>query len=318
MLKKEKQKSRIYFNKKCGDFMKILITGVYGVVGSFLCEKLRDKHEIIGIGRKENFKLCQTYYSCDITDRERLEAIIRENDDLDFIIHCAALAHNKGNDLSYDKFMKVNFEATKYLIDLSNKYLKLKDFIFISTISVYGERIDKSSYIEEDSCYPRSPYAKAKKKSEDYIIDNYKGKYSILRLTPVYSENFLLNIERRTNIKGITYKVGKGDNKLSLCNIKNIYEVVNYLVNNYSSEGNEIYNIADKLEYKFTDLINITNKKKVLTIPKICIKSLYTLNSITIKKQFIHENSIKLISDNLYSSKKINDKVDLKYTIKDV
>ena len=75
--------------------------------------------------------------------------------------------------------MKVNYEATKLLVDLSNKYLNLKNFIFISTISVYGEQLDKSIYIECDECFPTSPYAVAKKKSEDLIKSQCKCNYSI-------------------------------------------------------------------------------------------------------------------------------------------
>lgn len=298
--------------------MKILITGVSGIVGSFLCEKLKNEHEIIGIGRRDNFDGCHKYYSCDITDKLRIEEILLENKDLDFIIHCAALAHNKGNDLSYDRFIKVNFEATKDLVDISNKVLNLKDFIFISTISVYGEKLEKSFYSENDLCEPRSPYAVAKRKSEEYIIDNYRGKYTILRLTPVYSEKFLLNIERRTKIKGFNYRVGKGDNKVSLCNIKNIYQAINYLINNWEKENDGIYNVADNLNYSFNELIKVLSNKGSISIPKFMVKTLYTLNNITIKKQFIHENAIKLVSDNLYPSNKLNEKADLKYTIKDV
>ena len=34
--------------------MKILITGAYGIVGSYLCKELKNEHEIIGIGRRKN------------------------------------------------------------------------------------------------------------------------------------------------------------------------------------------------------------------------------------------------------------------------
>ena len=298
--------------------MKILITGVYGTVGSYLCNKLKDKHEVIGIGRRENYDGCHKYYSCDITDKAQVENVIKENIDLDIIIHCAALAHNKGNDLSKERFMKVNFEATKYFVDLSNKYLNLKNFIFISTISVYGERLDKDVYVETDACEPRSPYAVAKKLSEEYIIENCKCNYTMLRLAPVYSNDFTLNIERRSKIKGIPYVVGNGKQKLSLCNIKNIYEAVNYIVDNAETEVNEIYNISDNEVYEFNDLLEFIGAKKKVMLPKFGFKMLYSLNSITIKKQFIHENSIKLISDNIYSSKKLSEKVDMKYGIKDV
>lgn len=293
--------------------MKILITGVYGIVGSYLCDELKKKHEIVGIGRKKKYSGCDKYYSCDITDNVQLMKVIEENKDLDIIIHCAALAHNKGNDLSKERFMKVNYEATKDLVDLSNEYLKLKNFIFISTISVYGERLDKDIYVETDNCEPRSPYAVAKKMSEDYIISSYKSNYTILRLAPVYSDEFTLNIERRSRIKGIPYKVGNGKQRLSLCNIRNIFEAVSYIVNNTYSEINEIYNISDSKIYEFNDLLKFSGANKSVILPKFAFKWLYGLNKVTVKKQFIHENSIKLISDNIYSCEKINYKVKMKY-----
>lgn len=298
--------------------MKILITGVYGTVGSYLCEELKVKHEIIGVGRRKNYDGCHKYYSCDITDKKQLENIFRENSDLDIIIHCAALAHNKGNDLSRERFMKVNYEATKYFVDLSNEYLKLKNFIFISTISVYGERLEQDVYVETDICEPKSPYAVAKKLSEEYITENCKSNYTILRLAPVYSKNFTLNIERRSKIKGIPYVVGNGKQRLSLCNIRNIYEAVNYIVNNSETEVNEIYNISDSNIYEFNDLLKFIGANRKIVLPKFGFKVLHSINSATIKKQFIHENSIKLISDNIYSCEKINSKVNMKHKMKDV
>lgn len=298
--------------------MKILITGVYGIVGSYLYDNLKKSHEIIGIGRRETYSGCTQYYSCDITNKNDLEKVLKENNDIDIIIHCAALAHNKGSDLSKDRFMKVNYEATTYLIELSNELLRLKNFIFISTISVYGEEMDKNIYKEEDRCKPKSPYAVAKKKSENFIIENCKSNYTILRLAPVYSKNFKLNIERRTLIKGIPYKVGDGTQKLSLCNINNIYRAVDYIIKNYEKEKKEIYNISDKEVYEFNDLLKFDNKKAKIIFPKIAFKSLYSINKVTMKRQFLHENSIKLITDNIYLSDKINEKAKMNSSIKDV
>lgn len=299
--------------------MKILITGVYGIVGSYLYEHLKNNNEIVGIGRKKVFDECNKYYSCDITEKEQIKKVFIENKDIDIIIHCAALAHNKGNDLSFDRFMKVNYEATKYLVDLSNEYLNLKNFIFISTISVYGENLEKSIYRETDTCEPRSPYAVAKKKSEDYIKEKCKSNYSILRLAPVYSKEFTLNIDRRSMIKNIPYRVGSGKQKLSLCNIANIYEAINYIINNSDKECEEIYNISDNEIYDFNDLLRFNNVgiRKIL-FPKLVFKFLNEINKITFKKQFIHENTIKLITDNIYSSDKINEKIKMKYNIEDL
>lgn len=293
--------------------MKILITGVNGFIGSNIYNGLKDNHEILGISQSKKSNKCDNYICCDLTDKETLEKIIKDHKDIDVIVHCAALAHNKGNDLSKERFMKVNYEVTKYLVDLSNEYLKLKHFIFLSTISVYGEKMGKDVYIESDECYPKSPYAVAKKNSEEYIEGNCRSSYYILRLAPVYSDEFRLNIQRRTEIKGFNYIVGNGNNKLSLCNVKNIVRVADEIIYGNIYE-NEIYNISDEKIYSFKDMLEENKVSKLkIWVPKTFILILYKINMVTIKKQFIEENSIKLLSDNVYSSKKIFKQVSLKY-----
>mgnify|MGYP000457750733 CR=1 FL=1 len=55
--------------------MKILITGVYGIIGSYLCEKLRNEgFFIVGIGKKESYNGCNKYYYCDIIETAYLKA----------------------------------------------------------------------------------------------------------------------------------------------------------------------------------------------------------------------------------------------------
>lgn len=307
--------SRVHLNRKRGIHMKVLITGVNGFIGSNIYEGLKDEFDVLGISQSSESKICKNYISCDLTDKDKLEEVIKSNNDIDLIIHCAALAHNKGNDLSKDRFMKVNYEVSKDLVDLSNKYLSLKKFIFLSTISVYGERIDKDVYVETDKCYPKSPYAIAKKKSEEYIEVNCKAPYYILRLAPVYSDEFRLNIKRRTELKGINYIVGDGSNKLSLCNVSNIVISVYDMIRGKVDE-NEIYNMADQEVYSFIDLINVNRISTIkIWIPKFCINILYKMNKFTINKQFIDENSIKLITNNIYSPAKINEKINIKYNL---
>lgn len=307
--------SRVHLNRKRGVCMKVLITGVNGFIGSNIYNELKIKHNVLGISQSSTSNVCNQYICCDLTDRYKLEEVIKQNNDIDAIIHCAALAHNKGNDLSKDRFMNVNYEATKCLVDFSNQYLNLKQFIFLSTISVYGERMDKDIYTEGDECCPKSPYAVAKKKSEEYIISNCKAFYYILRLSPVYGNEFDLNIKRRTEIRGINYIVGNGDNKLSLCNIKNIvYTVDNVLYGNIKE--NEIYNVSDKKEYLFSDMLNLNRVSKIkIYVPKLIISTLYNINRVTIKKPFIEENSIKLLSSSIYCSEKLRQYINLGYEL---
>ena len=298
--------------------MKILITGVYGIIGSYLCQRLKENgHYIVGIGKREEYEKCHKYYSCDITNYNNLEKVLKENKDIDIIIHAAALAHNKGNDLSKESFIKINYEGTKNLIDLSNKCTNLKNFVFLSTISVYGERLNIEEYKEYETLLPKSPYAVAKKMSEEYIKSTCKSNYSILRLAPVYSKDFKLNIQRRTSIKGIGYTVGKGEKNLSLCNIKNIYLSIDYIIKNYKDERNNIYNISASKTYSYKELLKYVNKKRVIVIPNFLMKALYNFNKAITKNVFIEENSIKLLSNNTYPNDEINKKVKLKYNIED-
>ncbi|MGM9978903.1 MAG: NAD-dependent epimerase/dehydratase family protein [Clostridium sp.] len=296
--------------------MKILITGVYGIIGSYLCEELRNEgFYVVGIGRRERYNDCDKYYRCDIINIESIEKVFKENPDIEIVIHCAALAHNKGDDLSRERFIKVNYDGTKNLVDMCNKYLNLKSFIFLSTISVYGERLNISEYREYETLNPKTPYAVSKKLSESYIRENLKGDYSILRLASVYSKNFDRNIRKRTEIRGLGYTVGNGLEKLSLCNIKNIYLVVDYLIKN--EDGKNTYNISDKTPYTYKELLAQRKKRRIIIIPKFLMKILYEINKFTLKNLFIEENSIKLMSDNVYPSDEINKKVDLMYNIKD-
>ena len=74
-----------------------------------------------------------------------------------------------------------------------------------------------------------------------------------IRLAPVYSNEFRLNIKRRTEIFGLKYKVGNGKNRLSLCKIENIYKVIVGIIANDIPSGT--YNISDKVAYTFEDLL---------------------------------------------------------------
>lgn len=297
--------------------MNILLTGSSGFIGKNIFDIFITKYKIVGIDISANNS---TVLNIDITGFQSLDNFFRNNKDIDIIIHSAALTHNKGTDISFNSFRKINFEGTKNLIDLSNKYLELKRFIFFSTISVYGEDLKKNRYKEEDLCNPKTPYAVTKKLSEDYIIANAKFAYTILRFAPVYGEKFTLNIDRRTIIRNKIYKVGNGNNKLSILNIKNILALVKFLLENLELCNNEIFNLADKRLYSFNDLILYQLKRlklnSVIKIPKFIIFLIYLIGKI-IKNNFLTENSVKLISDNIYDTSKISSRILLSYELND-
>jgi nucleoside-diphosphate-sugar epimerase len=187
--------------------------------------------------------------------------------------------------------------------------------IFSSTISVYGENWYRQKYDEKLSLYPKSPYAKTKMEAENYLLENYKENSWILRFSPVYADNFKLNIDRRTKIKNNFYCVGDGKAKLSLINIENIENVIKSIINNKIPSGT--YNLADKKDYNYLDLLKWQDAKKIIHIPKLFMFLIYKLGQL-IQKNNLIENSIKLSTDNIYTTEKISKYSNLDKELKDI
>lgn len=291
--------------------MKILLAGQNGMIGSFLYKELISENEITGIGKGKFHSL--DYIDLDLLNSGQVNEFVKENENFDVLIFLVGLAHAKGKNQDYPVFEKVNYLTLFNILETLKSYNKLPTkIIFSSTISVYGEKINKNYYLEDDELLPHSPYAKTKILAEQYLKQNYKDISWILRFAPVYSEDFNLNIERRTLIKGKHYKVGDGQNKLSLLNIKNILFTINEILNNNIPPN--IYNLADNKFYSYIDLLTYSNANKTLNIPKIVFKLSYFMGKIT-KNISLQENSIKLLTDNIYSTERIEKYISLPYSL---
>jgi hypothetical protein len=54
-----------------------------------------------------------------------------------------------------------------------------------------------------------------------------------------------------------------------------------------------------------------------MTIPSVFIKTLYLFNKL-VKNNFIEENSIKLLTDNVFPSDKLQQFIELPYELKQI
>jgi len=128
----------------------ILITGTKGFIGKNLMNKLKELDEEVIIEINE-----------DIFEEENWKDNVIElmvNNKPDVVFHVGACSDTLEKDVNY--MMKLNFEFTKLLVDLS-VILKSK-LIYSSSAANYGQNND----------YPSNLYGWSKYVSEQYVISN--------------------------------------------------------------------------------------------------------------------------------------------------
>ena len=295
--------------------MKILLAGGKGYIGSHLISSLGEQAAITCFDYSPS-QNTENFIKVDLTDINKVNQVVNKCDYFDVLIFLVGLAHAKGKGKELPEFTKVNYQTLVNLLSVLDNNNKIPErIIFASTISVYGEQYNQNRYTEALEPSPFSPYAVTKLKAEQYLLSNYYNKSWILRFAPVYSPSFLLNINRRTKIGNIFYKIGNGTKKLSLCNIDNIKTAVEGIIDGIVPAG--VYNISDPVSYSYNDLLNHQGASFVFRIPVLAIRLLYILGRIT-NNIFLKENSTKLITDNIFPSDKIQKYIKLNSTISDL
>lgn len=295
--------------------MKILIASGKGYIGSHLYSQLEEQASVTSIVYG-NGPTEKDFINLDLTDIDKVKDFADNSDHFDVLIFLVGLVHAKGKGKDLLEFRKVNYQTLVNLLTALQKQNKLpSQIIFSSSISVYGERYNQNIYTETLEQKPFSPYAVTKLQAEQYLLKNYGNRSWILRFAPVYSWDFLLNVDRRTKMGGRFYRVGKGFKKLSLCNIDNIKAAVEAIINGNVPAG--LYNLSDPIEYTYDELLTWRNADGVIRIPLFAVRILYHLGKL-FNSTFLKENTVKLISDNVFPSDKIRSYIDLSATINDV
>ncbi len=166
--------------KKKRKKIKVFITGGAGFIGSALAKSLMDRGDnVVLIDNFNDYydvnlkkdrvkKLLKGYdfklYKADIRDAKALERIFKK-EKIDKVIHLAAMAGVRSSLLDPMLYEEVNIRGTMNLLEASVKH-KIKNFVFASSSSVYGNNT-KQPFSETDSVdTPISPYAATKKATE--------------------------------------------------------------------------------------------------------------------------------------------------------
>ncbi len=204
--------------------MKILVTGGAGYVGSVICSAFLDYGytpiilDSLITGR-DNFVKDKIFYKGDIGDKQLIEKIFKEHDDIEFAVHCAekaAVEQSVSNPYEYYNANVVkSMELFKTLFDLG-----CKKFIFNSSASLY-EDVPGYMVTEKSPINPRSPFARSKYITE-MILKDFCNAYDMKCITLRYFNPIGADPKMRSglqpknpiNIIGKLLKVVEGKEKV--------------------------------------------------------------------------------------------------------
>lgn len=153
------------------DKSRILVTGVAGLLGSHLAERLiKDGHEVIGIdnmtgGYRDNVPEGLSKFV--LRDLINYGGIEEHFEGVDIVYHCAAAAH-EGLSVFSPYYINLNVYANTISVLSASIKHKVNRFVYMSSMARYGDQIEVP-FREDMSCKPKDPYGIAKLAAEMQI-----------------------------------------------------------------------------------------------------------------------------------------------------
>ena len=189
--------------------MKILVTGVAGLLGSRLAEWILSNtdHKVIGIddlsgGYTENIPKGVKFYKFDLKNLSRIDKLFNKHKP-DIVYHFAAYAAEGLSPFIRKYNYENNLISSTNLITCSIKH-DIKRFVFASSMSVYGNKYEPPFHEDLQQC-PIDPYGVAKFSVEQDLKIAYEQhglNYTIVRPHNFYGQN--QNIwDKYRNVLGI-------------------------------------------------------------------------------------------------------------------
>jgi len=181
-----------------GDFLKLLVTGGAGFIGSHFIRYMLNKYpdyKIVNLdkltyaGNLDNLRDIEKdprykFIKGDICDKRIVEKAMK---DCDVVVNFAAESHVDRSITGPEPFIKTDIFGTYILLETAKKY-NIEKYIQISTDEVYGS-IKEGSFKETDPLKPNSPYS-ASKASADLLVRSYYITHNLPVLITRSSNNY--------------------------------------------------------------------------------------------------------------------------------
>ena len=274
---------------------KILLTGASGFLGKHIYNYLyHKKFEIITIGRSSLNDIV-----CDLS----FEVPFLKTNSLTLVIHAAGKAHSVPKTEQEKKhFFAVNVQGTENLLNELENTGKPKQFVFISSVSVYGQ--EEGNIINENHpLNAKDSYGLSKIEAETLVADWCKRNSvicTILRLPLLVGEIPPGNLGAMIKAieKGYYFNIGGGKAKKSMV----LAADVAAFITKVSNIGG-IYNLTDGYHPSFYELsssiANRLHKKIPFNLPLSVAKVFGRFGDLLGSKAPINSLKLKKITTDL-------------------
>jgi nucleoside-diphosphate-sugar epimerase len=250
------------------------------LLGNYLVKRFNHEGaEVIAVSRtatskRHSFPDGVRPVDMDITKPQTLLSAIK---DADIVIHCAAKVGDWGNPREFAGSIR---DGTAHLLGAVDRK-KTKQFIYISSIAVYG--MDCTGVVTEDlsAGVLSLPYAIAKVAAEEIVTNSYKNQnipITIIRPANIYGPGSYHWTDRPAEIirKGLM-NLPAGFGKSNTVFVANVVEAIAGACNSPAAIG-EAFNVMDDFlvgwDEFFLNYASVYGKKKIPVLPVWVMKSI--------------------------------------------
>ena len=298
--------------------MKVLVTGASGIIGSSLAERIRYENEVIGTyytGKPLN-RLGIAWEKLDVGNQAEVNALCKKYSP-DVVIHCAAVVHRKAGAVGAATYTRVNSSATENLARAAALSNPSVHFVFMSSVSVYGDEDLPVSVSEEHPCNPADDYAISKHRAEIRLEGMFTkgdiGSVTILRLASVYDRGITFLLDRRVKGPGVFIRYGKGMQQISALARPNLVDFVECILREPVAKGFDVLNICDERPYRFDEIIKAFKTggdcrgRPVISVPlpAVCFVSRLGGKLLRRREAWFRSCYNKVSSDMVFSNEKM-------------
>lgn len=260
----------------------IIVTGGAGFIGGHLVDRLIELGYKVGViddfssGTYQNPNA--EYFPFDISKLSQVD-LCNLLKDTKCVIHLAAKARVQPSFTNILRYNEVNVNGTLNLLEAC-KTVGIKDFIFASSSSVYGNKFENNPSNEYDRLYPQSPYALQKVIGEE-LCQLYQSEFGlncrILRFFNVYGERMIDGGEYQQAIRIFlnNYKnnkpfdiFGNGEQRRDFTYVG---DIVSGIINSMQLDTRGIFNLGSGNNYSVNELcemIDSTHPRRYLEAKK--------------------------------------------------